>query len=209
VAETQKPPPLVLLAAQAARDICKRYQHKAKVNELLDDKQTAEEFFSLLVSKGLYPEAVQFWANALPKREAVWWACQCVREGHGDEVPARAAAALAAAEKWVTEPTETHRRATEAAARDAGGMNTAAGFAAQAAFWSGGSLAAPGQPVVAPDDTLTAVAVLGAVIHSALLMGALTFEENVGALLYVGFQVAMGTNRWREPVRTPSPARVK
>jgi hypothetical protein len=197
------------MAAQAARDICKRYPHAAKVDEVLDDQQTVEDFFGLLVSKDLYTDAVQFWANALPKREAVWWACQCAREGYGDEVPPKAGAALAAAEKWVAEPTETHRRATEAVARDAGSMNSAAGCAAHAAFWSGGSLGAAGQPVVAPDDTLTAVGVLAAVIHSGLLMGALTFEENIGALLYMGYQVAAGNNRWPEPARTPSPVRVK
>ena len=57
-------------------------------------------------------------AWALPRREAVWWACQCVRaavppaEGSADD------AALQAAQRWASSATEDHRRAAFAAGHD-------------------------------------------------------------------------------------------
>ena len=44
-----------------------------------------------------YTDAVRFLAHALPKREAVWWACLCVRKAAGANPPPPAQAAPASA----------------------------------------------------------------------------------------------------------------
>src|SRR5262245_44734732 len=95
-----------------------------------------------LLEQEQYPRAVRLLAEALPKREAVWWACQCVRHAGGPELATLAVAALRAAEQWAADPSEDNRRAAYTAAQPVG-FGTPAGCAALAAFLSGGSLGPP------------------------------------------------------------------
>jgi hypothetical protein len=114
-------------------------------------------------------EAVAFCAYLLPRREAVWWACQCVRAIQDE--PAGGDAALKAAEAWVREPEEATRRA----ALDlgvSGDKRAATTWLAHAAGWSGGDMAAAGlTPVPAPTH-LTAKAVLAAIVLAMAKAGA-------------------------------------
>ncbi|MBS7813315.1 DUF6931 family protein [Roseococcus pinisoli] len=119
-----------------------------------------------LAEAGRMPDALRLVAHALPKREAVWWACMCARAVPVEETPACDAEALAAAESWVRRPDEAARRATMEVAQK-GGFRSPEAWAAVAAFWSGGSMAPEGQPVVPPADHLTGVAVAGAIILAA------------------------------------------
>lgn len=119
-----------------------------------------------LAEAGRMPDALRLIAHALPKREAVWWACMCARAVPVPEAPPCDAEALAAAETWVRKPDEAARRATMEIAQK-GGFRSPEAWAAVAAFWSGGSMAPEGQPVVPPADHLTGVAVAGAIILAA------------------------------------------
>ncbi len=121
---------------------------------------------SRLAEAGRFPDALRLAAHALPKREAVWWACMCARAVPVPESPACDAEALTAAETWVRKPDEAARRATMEVAQR-GGFRSPEAWAAVAAFWSGGSMAPEGQPVVPPADHLTGVAVAGAIILAA------------------------------------------
>src|SRR5262245_20865000 len=107
---------------------------------LLTATHTPAEFVALLAERGHYADAARFAAFALPRREAVAWACRCVRAVLGPEAPPTAWGALHAAERWVAAPNEGNRRASLQAAQVAQ-FGTAAGCCAAAAFWSGGSLA--------------------------------------------------------------------
>ncbi|TCH99486.1 hypothetical protein EJV46_02070 [Roseococcus sp. SYP-B2431] len=119
-----------------------------------------------LAEAGRMPDALRLVAHALPKREAVWWACMCARAVPVAEPPACDSEALTAAETWVRKPDEPARRATMEVAQR-GGFRSPEAWAAVAAFWSGGSMAPEGQPVVPPADHLTGVAVAGAIILAA------------------------------------------
>jgi hypothetical protein len=130
---------------------------------LLTPTHTPRQFFDVLAAKPeLSEDAIRFLAAALPKREAVTWAVAGVR-GAAPKPDPLAAKALAAAEAWAKEPTEANCRACEPAA-EAAGYGTAAGCAACAAFWSGGSLSAPHLPPVPPRDDLTGSAVAAALL---------------------------------------------
>ncbi|WP_424813019.1 DUF6931 family protein [Roseococcus sp. YIM B11640] len=119
-----------------------------------------------LAEAGRMPDAMRLLAHALPKREAVWWACMCARAVPALEPVPLDLEALNAAEAWVRKPDEATRRgAMEVAQR--GGFRSPEAWAAVAAFWSGGSMAPEGQPVVPPAEHLTGVAVAGAIMLAA------------------------------------------
>jgi len=81
-------------------------------------------------------DALVFGAYLLPRREAVWWACQCVRAISGEAPPD---AALKAAEAWVRDPEEATRRAALELG-NAGDKARASTWLARGAGWSGGSI---------------------------------------------------------------------
>ncbi len=180
-----------------AQAVCARYELEEEAQPLLDTKQTPREFVLLLGKQQLFASAVRFLAHALPKREAVWWACRCLRASEGNGFPLHDKRAVGAAEQWVGEPSEDHRRAAGTAA-DATKHETAAGWAAASAFWSGGSIAAPGEAEVPPKETLTAQAVVVAITLAASAEPrkmAARFAE----FCALGGKVADGLERWPEP----------
>jgi pyruvate/2-oxoglutarate dehydrogenase complex dihydrolipoamide acyltransferase (E2) component len=127
----------------------------------------AEAALARLEAAGRMTEALRLLAHALPKREAVWWACMCARSVPDPAARAEDAQALEAAEAWVRRPDEAARRAAMAAAERAAFRSTEA-WAAVGAFWSGGSMSPEGQPVVPPAEHLTGVAIAGAVVLAAV-----------------------------------------
>lgn len=157
-----------------------------------------------LIEHRLHPDAVLLVAGVLPRREAVWWACRCVRLAHGPNPPAAVAAALQAAERWAADPSEDHRRAAFTAAGEAG-FGTPAGCAAVSAFWSGGSLGPPNVPAIPPAEHLTARGVAGAVQLAAVLTEPEKAEERYRRFFALAKDVADGTDRWPEAKPAPSP----
>ena len=112
-------------------------------------------------------DALRLIAHALPKREAVWWACMCARAVPALQPSPLDAEALVATELWVRRPDEAARRGTMEVAQK-GGFRSAESWAAVAAFWSGGNMSAEGQPEVLPAEHLTGVAVVGAIMMAGV-----------------------------------------
>jgi hypothetical protein len=153
------------------------------------------EFLHLLVEKKLYPDAVRFLAHALPRRESVWWAWVCARRAAGDKPPAKIKSALDATEKWIAQPNDENRRAAKAAA-DAAGLDSPAGCAGLAAFFSGGSLSPPEAPPVPPGEYLTAKAVSGAVIFAAVAPEPEKAPEKFKSFIAQGVEVTQKIKLW-------------
>jgi hypothetical protein len=127
--------------------------------------QSPIDFLKALSSAERLPDAVTFCAYLLPRREAVWWACRCVRALSGDITSDRAAGLLAA-EAWVYEPDDKHRHA----ALDLGTKSEAANpmtWLALAAGWSGGILVSRTTKQVPVPQYMTARAARIAVLTSA------------------------------------------
>ena len=121
-----------------------------------------EAALAVLEQNGKLVEATRLMAYALPRREAVWWACMCARHVTPPALLDDDRAAIEAAELWVRSQTDESRRtAFEYAGR--AGFNTPEAWAAVGAFWSGDSLAPVGQGAVAPPAHVAAAAVAGAV----------------------------------------------
>lgn len=161
-------PKLSNVTSQSAAEICRHLQLEGPAAGLLRAELTPADYLGLLIQHEQYVPAIQFLAHALPKREAVAWVCQCVRNAGLEPLDDKTKTALEAAEQWVLEPSESNRRAAQAAADDVG-YGTPAGCAALAAFFSSGSLGPPHVPEVAPSPTLTAQAAAGGILLAAVL----------------------------------------
>ena len=153
--------------AVALPQLLPRLELDAEAATLLDGAPHAAEAVARLERSGRLQEASRLVAHALPKREAVWWACMCARAVPFAEATPDDLAALEAAEAWVRRPEEAQRRAAMAAAEKSG-FRSAEAWAAVGAFWSGGSMAPPEAPAVPPGDHLTGVAVAGSVTLAAV-----------------------------------------
>ncbi len=182
--------------AKKASEVCARFQLGAEARPLLNGDAAPEAFLVALAGAGQLADAARFLAHALPKREALWWACQCVRQADATAAPEQAAA-LAAAEKYVEVPTDTNRRAAMAAA-EAADFGTPAGCAAAAAFFSAGSLAPPGLAPVEPAEHLTPAAVANAVVLATIVADPHKADEKYRLFLDLGRAVAEGKSRWKD-----------
>ena len=121
-----------------------------------------EAALAALERDGKLVEATRLMAHALPRREAVWWACMCARHVAPAALSDDDRSAIEAAELWVRSQTDESRRAAfDHAGR--GGFNSPEAWAAVGAFWSGDSLAPVGQGPVAPPAHVAAAAIAGAV----------------------------------------------
>ena len=109
-------------------------------------------------------DAISFCAYMLPRREAVWWACQCVRQIENPLTPADEQF-LVKVEAWVKDSDEDTRRQVQEAVADSA-LDTPATWVAMAAVWSGGSISSPGNPPVPPPPHATAQALRAAVLTS-------------------------------------------
>ena len=69
-----------------------------EARSLLRNGITGQEYVDRLLEQKLFPDAARFIACLLPKRQAVFWACQCAKRFYGGNPPPEKAAALAAAQ---------------------------------------------------------------------------------------------------------------
>lgn len=157
---------LIRLTARTAGEILSLFELSDEARPLANGNLTPAEFIQLLVKNDCYNDAVKFLAHSLPKRESVWWACLAAKRGLGDKPMPDLQAALHAAEQWAISPSEDKRRVARAWSEKTG-QKSAASWAATAAFWTGGSMAKPGEPEIPVPPFLYAHAVSGAVCLAA------------------------------------------
>jgi hypothetical protein len=190
--------------AEVASQVVGRYAAADEAKALADPGLDPPAFVNLLVGKGLHPEAIKALAHALPAREAVWWACLCVRRAAGlSKPPQEQVDARLAAEAWVSDPIEANRRAAQAAA-DLAGLATPAGCAAVAAFWSGGSLGPADVPAIPPGPYLTAHGSACAVILATVTTTPEKAPDAFSSDIALGLDVAAGKHPWPEAPRQPA-----
>ena len=133
-------------------------------------------------------EAIIFIAHLLPRREAVWWALQCVRGllGAGAEDDA-----CRAAEAWVRAP-EGDQRHAAIRAFNAGRRKSPTTWLAFAAGWSGGSVMAPGNDPMHALPNSCAMGVNTAVMLAATAGNPLGVAVRTRACAEAGIRFAGG-----------------
>lgn len=183
-------------ATRKASDIAAKVEIGEPARALLRPDMTPRQFLDLLIQKDHLSDAVRFLAGALTKPEGVWWGIQGARATavFPAALPPGQVAALAAAEKWLQDPSEDNRRAAFPAALEAG-VSTPAGLVAIGVFYSGGSLAPASVPTVPAGEHLTAAMIAGAITQAAY-SDASKAKERLKAFLTKGGEVATGLSRW-------------
>ena len=156
-----------------------------------------------LVADGKTPEAFRVMAAALPPREGVWWAWVSARHAtqlaaSGGEPAPPLAAALAAVEQWIANPDDDRRRAAWSAGQ-AAGLETAAGCAASAVFFTSGSVAPPDVTPVPPPAGINGLLVSNAVALAAAAHPQ-HFEALAGAYIAQGLEVVKQLGGWDKAV---------
>lgn len=149
-------------------------------------------FAELLTQSRQFADALRVVAFTLPKPRAVQWGSQMVRSVTEATLSPADESALQAAEHWSKEPTEAHRRRAQAAA-DGTKMQTAAGWIAMAAFWSGGSLAPAELPPVPPGEALTCQAITGALLLIAAVPPVTKMPNRFESFLRAGLMSLQAT----------------
>jgi hypothetical protein len=189
--------PLAKVTAKTAAEVCKHITLDEGPQKLLDEKQTLKQFLESLCEKGLYVDAIKVLAYGMPKREAVWWGCLCVRSAAGKDMPGEALKALEAAEKWVADPSEANRVATLDAGK-AADFSTPPGCVALAAYWSAGADIPAHAGFKPPPDQWTADAVAGCVLSAAIQTEPEKAAEKFQKHFELGLAVASGTSVWKK-----------
>lgn len=146
--------------------------------------------------------AIVFLAYLLPRREAVWWARQCVSAILG---PRADDAALQAAEAWVRAPEEENRIAALGIAT-AGDQRLATTWLALAAAWSGGSMCAPDVKPMAPPISACAKAANAAIVMAISGGDSRRYGRWVAACADAGIRFAEGGDARVTPPTNPASA---
>jgi hypothetical protein len=161
--------------------------------EVLAEPEEPRDFVGALIGRGEHLAAAGVLAHAIPTREGVFWAWSSARDAAGDEAGESAQRCLAAARAWIWEPTDEHRFAAFAAARE-DRFESPASMACAAAFCSGGSLAPEDMPEVLPDPSAAAGAVRDCIVMAALIgRNAGTVADRYRAFLAEGLRIAERT----------------
>lgn len=172
-------------------DLCRRFEPSHIAKRLLDDPHIgADAFLSELIERQCWIDAIQFLAQSLPPRSAIWWGCLCAwhvaNSANLNEVDDRA---LQAAARWVLDPSaERFQSAQRVAAVPE--LGTPALRLASAVTFAGFAESPTEEPAVRDPvyvGRLTAAAVLGAFRNT----------ETAAQFVAIGVQVAAGVNLWK------------
>lgn len=185
------------MSTPTAADVCQHFDLSPAAKAFLTPDAKPRPYLDLLIEKKLSDDAIMLMAHAMPKREAIWWACQCVRLSAGSALSPQAASLLAAAEDWVVKPDDERRRKAFALS-EAANFDPPAGFIGMAVFFSSGSLSLPNLPPVPPKEHLAAGMAGNAVKAAAVAHGGAKAAEYHPRFFALGFDVAAGKNRWKE-----------
>jgi hypothetical protein len=183
-------------SAKTAAEICRWFPLSPVAAKLVRDDLAPAPFLKLLVEKGQFADAVRFLAHTMSKREAVWWACLCLRPQQGAVVPPGVMSAQQAVEAWVADPSDAKRRAAHAADKGEG-VGPPLKVLCAAAFFSDGSMGPAELQPVLPPEHLAATTAANAIVLTAVVEPA-KMNAKFSQFLALGQEVAAGKNRWKQ-----------
>jgi hypothetical protein len=153
---------MALIRFVTARDVFDAFATAQQDVNAEPNDMASLEYLQTLADRGELNKAVSFCAYLLPRREAVWWGCRCVK-AMLPKLSAEEAALLKTAENWIQMPEEEQR----VAALEHGmgsNPNWPSTWLALAAGWSGGNILLGIQATAQAPPQQTARAVRGAIL---------------------------------------------
>lgn len=181
-----------------ARQIAEAFPEAAEDFGELPEEATPLDHLAVMAEEDDLSRAVIFAALALPKREAVWWGCICIRGLGG--LTDQTTEGLTLAEAWVRTPEEAERRAAGKFAEEMYFEGAGPGIAF-AAFTTSGSLAPAGLQAVPPSPEVSGKCVAMAIMEAANNEDAFVRHANLLCALNSARDFATGgdgTGPWRE-----------
>jgi hypothetical protein len=178
---------LVNIKNQNAAPICKVLELNEEARVLIRNSTRSAQYLQELLKKELYDDALNFFAHALNKREAVWWGCKCISHTLTEKASSLEIHALEVSKQWVQCPSEENRKHTMPAAV-ATAFKSAASWAAVAAFWSNDYAIQTKSGTVR--DDFTAKAIINAVKISAIDEDLDVTRNNYTVFFQYGIQIA-------------------
>jgi hypothetical protein len=157
---------------------------------------TPRQYLARLLVHDEPGDAVRFIVHSLPRREAVWWACLCLRSVADPMRKPKQAEALKAVVRWVLDPSEEHRRAAGKAGK-AATFGVPVGAIAMSAFFSGGSILPPDEKEIPPDPLLTANFLTGTIPGLIAEVPPEKAKPTLLSFIALGIGVALGRYPWR------------
>jgi hypothetical protein len=157
----------------------------------LKDCKLVTEAIDVLAAGGFPIEATRLLAHALPKREAVWWACMCAAHTAPPDLPEPDRLARQAAELWVRQPTDKNRRGAMGLA-EATTFETPDALCAYAVFWSGETIGPEDQPPVPPTPHMSGKMAAAAVFLAAVRTDPGRLNARLQRFLESGRNIAAG-----------------
>jgi hypothetical protein len=179
------------LSAAEVSDVLQRCDVPPEAQSAIAGMQDIMGIIQALAQAGFPIEATRVFAHALPKREAVWWACMCATHTSPADIAAGDRKARELSEVWVRQQSDDVRRAAMEEAKRTGFQSPEA-WAAVAAFWSGDSLTPLNTPPVTPPAHLTGVAVAGAVALASVRGEANRQKQRLALFLQSAHDIAGG-----------------
>jgi Family of unknown function (DUF6931) len=180
--------------AQTAEELTKHYDAISDdAFDLLLPKLSPADYLTKLMEKEYFADSIIFLAHALPKREAIWWACLCSKAVTNKETKADDLASLTMAEKWVYEPDDKKRRMCGTLA-EKGEYKSAQNWTAAAVFWSGGSITKEEEPAMEPAPYLYAHAVSGSILNAVGMSDVDDIDTQFQQFIKHGLNIADGGN---------------
>lgn len=149
------------------------------------------EAIERLEAGGFLIEATRLLAHALPRREAVWWACMCAAHTAPPDLPEADRLAREAAELWVRQQGDKNRRAAVRQA-EATSFESPEAWAAYAIFWCGETIGPEDQPPVPPPPHVAGKTVAGAVVLAAVRTDPKRQDARLKRFLESGRNIATG-----------------
>jgi hypothetical protein len=185
-----------------AQQVFEAFPRAAEIIEEKPGDESPLDFLRRLIVSAHRFDAITYAAYLLPRREAVWWGCHCMKAlmGRSDE-------ALAAAEAWVREPEDASRRAA-LASWETRERRSPTPWLALAAAQSGGNMAPEGAPPRLPPPGSTPVAVKAGLILAIAQKPARDQPGWTAACAEAAIRFAEGGIRALEskPIRPSAPA---
>jgi hypothetical protein len=179
------------IAAETVSDIIDVDVLSTGSQALLTPEMRPETYIRELVRAEKWLDAANVMAHALPRREAVWWACLCAKKTKKPPPESNERSALSAAVKWVYKPTDENRQEAFRLAQ-VGDPESPGTLAALAAAYSSEVLPLPGEQHVDVDKAVFPKIVFAIVVMAANEAGKDQIDGRLQSFLLSGEEIAQG-----------------